>query len=238
MGQLVARGHELTAAARLMPTSSSSTPAASSIPPSRNRSTRFSRWRSTRRSGRAQKLIVAGCLVERYRDDIRKNIPEVDAVLGTNELDTIVALCEGVAMRRRRAQRQPLRAVPLSRPHAARAFHRAPLRLHQDRRRLRSSLLVLRDPPVPRQFSQPPFRIRDRRSHPHVRPGRPRDQSDRPGHHLLTAKISESKTACRICWRGWPRSRRRIPSGFASSTAIRTASRRSCSIPSPSIRRS
>ena len=33
--------------------------------------------------GRAQKLVVAGCLVERYRDEIRKNIPEVDAVVGT-----------------------------------------------------------------------------------------------------------------------------------------------------------
>ena len=30
--------------------------------------------------GRAQRLIVAGCLVERYRDEIQKNIPEVDAV--------------------------------------------------------------------------------------------------------------------------------------------------------------
>src|SRR5246127_5167726 len=32
--------------------------------------------------GRARKLVVAGCLVERFRDDIRKNIPEVDAVVG------------------------------------------------------------------------------------------------------------------------------------------------------------
>ncbi len=41
--------------------------------------------------GRAQKLIVAGCLVERYRDEIRKNIPEVDAVVGTGELEQILA---------------------------------------------------------------------------------------------------------------------------------------------------
>ena len=40
--------------------------------------------------GRARKLIVTGCLVERYRDEIRKNIPEVDAVLGTGELDGIL----------------------------------------------------------------------------------------------------------------------------------------------------
>jgi ribosomal protein S12 methylthiotransferase len=40
--------------------------------------------------GRARKLIVAGCLVERYRDEILKNIPEVDAVVGTGELESIL----------------------------------------------------------------------------------------------------------------------------------------------------
>lgn len=42
-------------------------------------------------AGRAQKLIVAGCLVERYRNEIQKDIPEVDAVVGTGELDKILA---------------------------------------------------------------------------------------------------------------------------------------------------
>src|SRR5271155_1253651 len=41
--------------------------------------------------GRVRKLVVAGCLVERFRDDIRKNIPEVDAVVGTGELENILA---------------------------------------------------------------------------------------------------------------------------------------------------
>jgi ribosomal protein S12 methylthiotransferase len=41
--------------------------------------------------GRARKLIVAGCMVERYRDEIRKEIPEVDAVVGTGELHSILA---------------------------------------------------------------------------------------------------------------------------------------------------
>src|SRR6201993_4679071 len=40
--------------------------------------------------GSAKKLIVAGCLVERYRDEIIKNIPEVDAVVGTGELESIL----------------------------------------------------------------------------------------------------------------------------------------------------
>ena len=42
-------------------------------------------------SGKAKKLVVAGCLVERYRDEIQKNIPEVDAVVGTGELEHILA---------------------------------------------------------------------------------------------------------------------------------------------------
>jgi ribosomal protein S12 methylthiotransferase len=45
--------------------------------------------------GRAQKLIVAGCMVERYRNEIREQIPEVDAVVGTGEVDKILEACEG-----------------------------------------------------------------------------------------------------------------------------------------------
>lgn len=45
--------------------------------------------------GRARKLIVAGCLVERYRDEIREQIPEVDAVVGTGEIERILEACEG-----------------------------------------------------------------------------------------------------------------------------------------------
>ncbi len=41
-------------------------------------------------AGTARRLIVAGCLVERYRDEIQRNIPEVDAVVGTGELEAIL----------------------------------------------------------------------------------------------------------------------------------------------------
>ena len=47
--------------------------------------------------GRAQKLIVAGCLVERYRQEIREQIPEVDAVIGTGQVEKILEACEGDA---------------------------------------------------------------------------------------------------------------------------------------------
>jgi ribosomal protein S12 methylthiotransferase len=44
-----------------------------------------------RLKGKARRLVVAGCLVERFRDEIRKNVPEVDAVVGTGELENILA---------------------------------------------------------------------------------------------------------------------------------------------------
>lgn len=40
--------------------------------------------------GKLQKLIVTGCLAERYKQEIIKEIPEVDIVLGTNSYDKIV----------------------------------------------------------------------------------------------------------------------------------------------------
>ncbi len=42
-------------------------------------------------AGKAKKLVVAGCLVERFRHQIQKDIPEVDAVVGTGELGNILA---------------------------------------------------------------------------------------------------------------------------------------------------
>jgi ribosomal protein S12 methylthiotransferase len=49
------------------------------------------------KAGTAKRLVVAGCLVERFRDEIRKNIPEVDAVVGTGELEKILDAA-GVAL--------------------------------------------------------------------------------------------------------------------------------------------
>jgi len=45
--------------------------------------------------GVAKKLIVAGCLVERYREQILEQIPEVDAIVGTGEIENILAAVEG-----------------------------------------------------------------------------------------------------------------------------------------------
>src|SRR5450759_1532678 len=95
MGQLVARGHELTAHPGEADVLVVNT--CSFIDPAKKESVEtILEMAEYKKSGRARKLIVAGCLVERYRDDIRRQIPEVDAIVGTNDLESIVAVCEGM----------------------------------------------------------------------------------------------------------------------------------------------
>jgi ribosomal protein S12 methylthiotransferase len=55
--------------------------------------------------GSAKKLIVAGCLVERFREQILEQVPEVDAVVGTGEVERILEAVEG-----------DLRALPAAPP--------------------------------------------------------------------------------------------------------------------------
>ncbi|HYT49163.1 MAG TPA: hypothetical protein VEL78_02150, partial [Pyrinomonadaceae bacterium] len=44
--------------------------------------------------GRAKRLIVAGCLVERYRDELKAEMPEVDAFIGTSQINDILKVCD------------------------------------------------------------------------------------------------------------------------------------------------
>ena len=96
MGLLEARGHELTsepeqAEALVVNTCSFIEPAKQESIDTILSTARF------KQTGRARRLIVAGCLVERYRRELQEQIPEVDAVLGTNEIESIVSHCEGSA---------------------------------------------------------------------------------------------------------------------------------------------
>src|SRR5712691_8645281 len=45
-------------------------------------------------SGKATRLIVAGCLVERYRDELKAEMPEVDAFIGTSQINDILSVCD------------------------------------------------------------------------------------------------------------------------------------------------
>src|SRR6266581_475847 len=95
MGQLVARGHELTHKPQDADVIVVNT--CSFIDPAKQESVdTILEMAEFKKTGKARKLVVAGCLVERYRGDIRKDLPEVDAVVGTNELENIVAVCEGL----------------------------------------------------------------------------------------------------------------------------------------------
>ena len=57
-----------------------------------------------KRGGACQRLVVTGCLGERYRDQLKAEIPEIDVVLGTGEVPEIVGALNGI---------QP-KAVPLT----------------------------------------------------------------------------------------------------------------------------
>src|SRR5713101_7222028 len=46
-------------------------------------------------SGACRRLIVTGCLAERYREELRAEIPEIDAVLGTGDVPEIVKAIGG-----------------------------------------------------------------------------------------------------------------------------------------------
>ncbi|MDE3154578.1 MAG: 30S ribosomal protein S12 methylthiotransferase RimO [Acidobacteriota bacterium] len=48
-----------------------------------------------KKTGHCRRLVVTGCLAERYRDRLREEMPEIDAVLGTGEVPQIVEALEG-----------------------------------------------------------------------------------------------------------------------------------------------
>jgi ribosomal protein S12 methylthiotransferase len=50
-----------------------------------------------KKDGACQRLIVTGCMAERYRDELKKEIPEIDAVLGTGQVPEIVGAIVGSA---------------------------------------------------------------------------------------------------------------------------------------------
>src|SRR5258706_540280 len=70
-----------------------------------------------------KRLVVTGCLAERYRDELKREIPEIDAVLGTGEVAGIVEAIEARDARRE-ARAEPVRFV--RKPSAPPASHLAP----------------------------------------------------------------------------------------------------------------
>ena len=49
-----------------------------------------------KRDGSCKRLVITGCLAERYRDQLKAEIPEIDVVLGTGEVPAIVGALDGI----------------------------------------------------------------------------------------------------------------------------------------------
>ena len=64
-----------------------------------------------KKDGACQRLIVTGCLAERYRDELKTEIPEIDAVLGTGEVPDIVGAIGQAGERHASRTAAPLRVL-------------------------------------------------------------------------------------------------------------------------------
>jgi ribosomal protein S12 methylthiotransferase len=92
-----------------------------------------------KRGGRASRLVVTGCLAERYRDQLIQEIPEIDAVLGTGEVGEIVGALEA---------RLPAEARSAKMGSASGEAGSAPLTFHRKPSAHRASRLAPRDLPT------------------------------------------------------------------------------------------
>src|SRR5688572_1271004 len=93
LGQLAKQGYEITANAEEAEIVVVNT--CGFIEPAKEESIRtILEMVEHKKNGACQRVVVAGCLVERYREEIQKEIPEVDAFLGVNELEQIVQICD------------------------------------------------------------------------------------------------------------------------------------------------
>ncbi len=66
-----------------------------------------------RKEGRAKALLVTGCLAQRYQEEILREIPEVDMVLGTTAYDQIVDAIEKALQGGQEVRLQDVDALPL-----------------------------------------------------------------------------------------------------------------------------
>lgn len=67
-----------------------------------------------KKEGRLKALIVTGCMAERYREDIQKEIEEVDAVLGTTSYEKIVQVIESVLEGNSKNEFEDVNYLPVS----------------------------------------------------------------------------------------------------------------------------
>ena len=66
-----------------------------------------------RKTGQIKALIVTGCLAQRYKEEIQTEIPEVDAIIGTTAIDTIVETLEDVLAGQSRNHIEDINLTPV-----------------------------------------------------------------------------------------------------------------------------
>ncbi len=142
-----------------------------------------------RETGNCKALIMAGCLTQRYPKDLRKELPEVDAIVGLNEVPRIGEIVRDVLTRNGHTAPRLYWSVPgelcarLCR--ATISADTAALRVCEDRRGLQSSVHVLQYPAHPRKASEPGGERRFNRDSRARRVRRAGDQPDFAGHDIL-----------------------------------------------------
>ena len=179
MGQLVARGHELTPHPDQADVLVVNT--CSFIDPAKKESVdTILEMAEYKKVGRARKLIVAGCLVERYRGDIRRNFRKWTRWSAPTSSTASSPFAK--AWSRPPTGREPYLYHDLTPRVLATPRHFAYIKIAEGCDHPCTFCVI---PQYRGQVPQPPLRIGDLRSHAPVRAGRPRDQPDRAGHHLL-----------------------------------------------------
>lgn len=104
-------------------------------------------------AGQVKKILVSGCLAQRYREEIKESLPEVDGILGTGNYTDIVQAIEEVM-----ADRTPEFYGDIDhtgRGRSAAAVHPGLSGLPEDCRGVQQPLCLLRHPQAPGQVSEP-----------------------------------------------------------------------------------
>jgi hypothetical protein len=145
--------------------------------------------------GKAKRVIVAGCLVERYRDDLRKELPEVDAFIGTSQINDILKVTD------ENVDPRSLPVFPIGNKTSTYLYDEYTPRLrateshtafYKDSGRLRPALRVLLDTVNARLVSLAAFWIDNRRSTKSRKGRRQRGRPDCPGFLALWRRPGRS----------------------------------------------
>ncbi len=153
----------------------SSTPAVLSTTQSRSRSTPFSATVDAKEEGIVEKVYVTGCLSQRYGAELEKEIPDVDAWFGTRDLSRLLKTLNADYKQELVGER-----ILTNPSHFC---------IPEDCRRLRQTLLILRDTVDARKHISASYRRARERSEESCERRNERVVADRTGFDFTTVSI-------------------------------------------------